>query len=989
MITAMQRYFQLKPEDNRKLTLMGVVFLLAGISEMMNYTSFMAIFNTRVGIMILPIMYVVEACLLPIEGWLLSFFSQRLVKARFMSRLYLLFVAIGIINGIILLVFRLFEVEWIAFYFILFITSNFVIRQQTLLMWATAFDLCPTQQAKRLMPVFVLLAIIGGIIAGLTSTTLATLLGSELLYLIAAVLLLAAFPSFIHAIRKYLVPLTFQEEQAPQGERSSYYWSRLFRSPFLLLVVGIMTVMPALYFVMEYQYFTKAQQAFPNESELTSFYGMMVVLLFIAAFILQLISTKLMDKLGATNTILLISIIFVACFGLTSLFIDQSMALVMVAIGYSFTYLLLYYFAEPSYQFFFKMVPLQHRDGYRYTAQGIASSAGILLGSGISLLHSQWQVSLTLQAIIGLVLAAILVVIAWAAKSLYIKELIANLQQSTKDYIAELLESMRHERMRKAIVQQLQQGDVLLQQFTLELLIRQPDPTLYQVLWQYAEHGRGKLKALALSAIHPQSWQQVKLAQYKLLLRDEDAEVRAIGYHQLFLSPQVILGQMRDEYIDKARRDVSLLVNYEAWKVINDVNELQLELQQQLQKGNEAAELACQLIGERHLDSMIMDVMMCMLSESQAVKLTAVRVIGQIADKDMVTSLMELLVGADIELNKAIEEALLSLGESANEELLRFVASPNQEQWSKAVSVLSMIGKEHDVEATVIPTCMSKLQELSASHRMYEQIAATNQEQWIKLARERTTDIVKQQLDTIWKVMIRYSDERAVTLLREAVESDLEEIRDHGIEILSEGFGHSKLSSQLLNYYRGREVEQEERKEVTDPWLQAIAIKAGAEKGELLLMNNWEYLSALDKIVFLKQAPLFQDISLDELGRIASIAHERKYEEDDYLLQQGEQSTKLFIVLEGHVEISGMNEEGVEGTLAIISEKMSIGEASLFDLSPSRISAQVLFGQVHVLEISGDEVVKLVRLYPEIGVGLLRSISHRLHDLEQMLLKLG
>src|SRR5690606_6943283 len=105
-------------------------------------------------------------------------------------------------------------------------------------------------------------------------------------------------------------------------------------------------------------------------------------------------------------------------------------------------------------------------------------------------------VSLTLQAIIGLVLAAILVVIAWAAKSLYIKELIANLQQSTKDYIAELLESMRHERMRKAIVQQLQQGDVLLQQFTLELLIRQPDPTLYQVLWQYAEHGRGKLKAL-------------------------------------------------------------------------------------------------------------------------------------------------------------------------------------------------------------------------------------------------------------------------------------------------------------------------------------------------------------------------------------------------------------------------------------------------------------------------------------------------------------
>src|SRR5690606_12989828 len=118
------------------------------------------------------------------------------------------------------------------------------------------------------------------------------------------------------------------------------------------------------------------------------------------------------------------------------------------------------------------------------------------------------------------------------------------------------------------------------------------------------------------------------------------------------------------------------------------------------------------------------------------------------------------------------------------------------------------------------------------SHLMYEQIAATKEEQWIVLARERTTDIVQQQLETIWKSLIRYSDERAVGMLREAVESEQEEIRDNGLEILSEGFGHDKLNAALLNYYRGKTQLQAEQQEVTDPWLQAIAIKAGAEKGE-------------------------------------------------------------------------------------------------------------------------------------------------------------
>src|SRR5690606_33444314 len=123
--------------------------------------------------------------------------------------------------------------------------------------WATAFDLCPTQQAKRLMPIFVLAAIFGGIIAGVLSNLLAPLIGPELLYLLAAGFLLAGLPNFLRSLKQYLIPLTFklgEETEEAGGQSSSYYLKKALRSPFLLTVIGIMTLMPAVYFLMEYQY---------------------------------------------------------------------------------------------------------------------------------------------------------------------------------------------------------------------------------------------------------------------------------------------------------------------------------------------------------------------------------------------------------------------------------------------------------------------------------------------------------------------------------------------------------------------------------------------------------------------------------------------------------------------------------------------------------------------------------------------------------------
>lgn len=998
--------FNLRQEDRGKVLIMGAVFFLAGVSEMLNYTSFMAIFNSRAGTQYLPLMYMIEAFALPVEGWLLSFMSQRLSKPRFMIGMYLLFIALLAVNGISLLLLKSVGAHWFWYYIQLFLVSNFIVRQQTLLMWATAFDLCPTQQAKRVMPVFVLCAIVGGMAAGVLSGTLAPLIGPEWLYVLAAAMLLAGFPNFVRSIRLYLLPLTFagRDEAQPEagGETGSSltYVRAILRSPFLMAVIGVMTFMPAVYFVMEYQYFTSAQAAFPDEAKLTSFYGWMVILLFGLAFLLQLFASRLIERLGSGNTILAISGVFFASFAGVSMLIDSPYALAAASAGYCLTYLLLYYFAEPGYQFFFKMLPLDQRDGYRYTAQGIAASAGILLGSALSMLHSEFGIALTAQAAIATTASLALLLLAWTTRFLYIKELVRYLKSGTgaiRSVLADFLESMGNERVRQTVLSYLRHPDESIQRVTLELFAGRPDPAATEDLLTYAERGVGGSRAQAIAAIHPDGWRRAPAERRAALMADRDDIVRAVVYRKQFETES--RPEARRAWIHEAALDPSPAVRAEGLRAMEAGDELDERLREMLRAGGESAILACGIIRDRERKNLLYDVMFCLIEPLPAVRVAAVRAIGRIGDGEAATSLLDLLIGADAELRDAIEEALCELGQDGMAVLSRFLDSPNHEMWRTAVGVCSRLAGSREMDELIVPACVGKLSELSAIRGYIGRIRAAGGD-WGDLAERRGDEMMRAMLDSIWNVMIRFGDERSIPRLRQAVEDRDEEVRDHGLEILSEGIGHPKLSAALFQFYRRRSGGDEETERpdgggteqaapVNDPWLQAIAIKAGIVEGASVLMNNWEYLSELDKMVFLKQVPLFNEISVEELGRVAGIAVEKTYEEGSYLVRQGEPGRSLVMIVEGHMEISGKTGEGREGTIGVLGPMQTFGETGLFDDRPSLVSAQVILGSARVLEIDGREAARLVRLYPDIGVGLLRSIGGRLRTMEHLLLKLG
>lgn len=71
------RFLGLQAGDTRKLGIMGPVFFAGGVAELLSYTAFMALFNLRFGVQFLPIVYIIEAIILPIEGFVLSYIAFR------------------------------------------------------------------------------------------------------------------------------------------------------------------------------------------------------------------------------------------------------------------------------------------------------------------------------------------------------------------------------------------------------------------------------------------------------------------------------------------------------------------------------------------------------------------------------------------------------------------------------------------------------------------------------------------------------------------------------------------------------------------------------------------------------------------------------------------------------------------------------------------------------------------------------------------------
>lgn len=993
-----------RAEDQRKLMLMAPVFFICGIAEMMNYNGFMTLFNQRLGSAYLPYVYAAEAVILPLEAWVMSWLSARLPKPKLMRTMYGLMLGIVCFHTLALILLAVTGIKLTWYYPVLFIFSNFVVRQQTILLWSLAVDTCSTQQAKRLMPIFVGAATLGGVAAGLLAQLIGSWLGPEAVYAGGAVLLLIAWRNYSQTIQQYLVPLSLKAEAAGGDETvlsAGTVFRHALRSPFLLTIIILMTLMPALYFLIEYEFLNITHASYPTEKEFSRYFGIITMLLFVLAFLLQTVSGKLMAKLGASQMLTVISAVYVLAFAGATVFINSAAALPVISIGYMLIYLLLYYSAEPSYQLFFKTFPLGVRDSYRYAAQGISTSAGIMIGAGLQFLHSGFHIRWMLLSLVGVCGAALLLGLAALGRNYYKRELLNSVQSlGGQGWDEQFEEYARSPEAMAKVRAMLTDSSDSAKEIALQMLGRLQDPRDLHELLKLVEDPNPRIRAAAVKALNPETADLPAMAKIASFLEDEDEQIRTEGVRQIGRMKHMehqALFFLRQKLLDRHPAVVAEAVKaMYSFRNASSYDACAEVIDRILEEGGESAVYICRVVADLELKDYIPKVEKLLDDDHPAARTEAIVCLGRLQAAHVIPRLLQQLPTMDQEMTRKVLDSFLNIGQGGKNALLESLNGAHSKGWSVAVQALASLLSEEEVRTVLTEQALNKIDDLEAAAAYAASFRQLGHEEIALLSDMRWNEVRSMVVAAVWSILARLTDGQVTEAMRKAAGDPDEEVRSNALEVLAEGLGERRLSQKLLEVLEGgRRVAVREEAELTlkaalaetDDWWREMAA-AAAGKEEDGMVNEQQMMGRLNKAVFLRQVPYFAHLTLEELGLIANIAEETVWPDDAKLLERGKPNPEMYVVIEGNVELTSVSAAGWEGTIGVLGTGDVCGVTSALDGTPSTVTAQSLLGEVRVLKLVGEEVSRLIRLYPEIGIGLLHASFARIRLLEEMMMRI-
>lgn len=137
-------------------------------------------------------------------------------------------------------------------------------------------------------------------------------------------------------------------------------------------------------------------------------------------------------------------------------------------------------------------------------------------------------------------------------------------------------------------------------------------------------------------------------------------------------------------------------------------------------------------------------------------------------------------------------------------------------------------------------------------------------------------------------------------------------------------------------------------------------------------------LSTIERVIFLKEVPFFESMTIDQLKVLANVCEEELFEKDTRLFEQGDPGGTLYVVVNGRVAIEREGRrKGSFVRLATIEAHSYFGEMTLFDKGP-RSAAAVAIQDTLALRLRREPLLVLVRRYPDLSMELINVLSQRL-----------
>ncbi|GET39010.1 Crp/Fnr family transcriptional regulator [Microseira wollei] len=138
-------------------------------------------------------------------------------------------------------------------------------------------------------------------------------------------------------------------------------------------------------------------------------------------------------------------------------------------------------------------------------------------------------------------------------------------------------------------------------------------------------------------------------------------------------------------------------------------------------------------------------------------------------------------------------------------------------------------------------------------------------------------------------------------------------------------------------------------------------------------------LTSVDRLLFVRGVPIFQELRDDFLVRLASVMEELSFPAKHTIFTQGQEGRALYIVVSGQVRVHIGDRD-----LAQLGSGTCFGEMSLFDAEPRSASVSTL-APCECLVLTQQQLYEAIEETPGIAVNIIRLLSRRIRELNQKL----
>ena len=139
-------------------------------------------------------------------------------------------------------------------------------------------------------------------------------------------------------------------------------------------------------------------------------------------------------------------------------------------------------------------------------------------------------------------------------------------------------------------------------------------------------------------------------------------------------------------------------------------------------------------------------------------------------------------------------------------------------------------------------------------------------------------------------------------------------------------------------------------------------------------------LTTIEKMMLIRQVPIFSELTADDLEELATVVEERRTEPGKDLFREGDPGDAVYLIVKGSVVVFTGGGDRPERVLSELGAGACIGEMAVLDASPRSATVRAL-DRLRSLRVPGEGFKRVMAERPEMSQAIVAELVKRMRGM--------